>query len=158
MQTMRREWINEGKPRDRFADDTAVSGQDAKQQQQEQQQRSSKTAEESFEPPNIDPAPQSSSPNTGGHQGPDSVSSLPAQGGPKGLQRDARGSESLFVSDDEGTDQPPEDDLDALLAEDAQKDTMMDSGRDGTAIIQQAGTTDNFDDEMEAMAGMQDMW
>lgn len=49
---------------------------------------------------------------------------------------------------------PPEDDLDALLAEDALKEENQRSG--STQQLEDCGK-DNFDDEMEVMAGM-DMW
>ena len=158
MQTMRREWIEEGKPKDTAADDSAASGQFAKQQQQpELQRRPSKSKSDSSERLNIDGALQSSFTSAVGHEEPVSVNSQSSQGLTKADRHDAPGDESLFISDYEGDDQPPDDDLDALLAEDAQNLTSN-TCREATAAAKQAAGTDDFDDEMEVMAGMEDMW
>ena len=77
------------------------------------------------------------------------------QGLTKGI--DAVGDESLFISDDEGEDQPAEDDLDALLAEDAH-DVTKNADREATASLKEFVVADDFNDEMEVMAGMEDMW
>ena len=55
--------------------------------------------------------------------------------------------------------QPPDDDLDALLAEDEMKQSASTAvtARQGQAQGH-TGQEPNFDDEMEAMAGMDDMW
>ena len=158
MQTMRREWIDEGKPKDRFADDPAASGQVPKQQQPELQRRSSKSNGDSSERPNIDGALQPSFISTAGPKELDSLNSQSIQGHRKRAQHHAQGDESLFISDDEGEDEPPEDDLDALLAEDAQKDFTRNTDGDATATVEQAAVIDDFDDEMEAMAGIEDLW
>lgn len=158
MQTMRREWIDEGKPRDRFADGWAVSGQVAKQQQPELHRRSSKSNEDSSEHPNIDGALESNSTSTVELEEPDPVNSQSLQWHTEGVQHDTPHDESLFISDGEEDDQPPEDDLDALLAEDVQKDFSRKIDRDGKDSVKQAAVADDFDDEIEALAGMEDMW
>lgn len=158
MQTMRREWINEGKPKDRFADSSADSGRPAKPQQSELQRRPSNSDENATERPNIDTAPTSSSTSPFQHEEPNPVNSQSLQGKRKEVKHDAKGEDSLFISDDEGGDQPSEDDLDALLAEDEQEDSAKGTDRGETAAVKQPVVTNDFDDEMEAMAGMEDMW
>ena len=158
MQTMRREWIDEGKPKDRFADGLAVSGQVPKVQQPELQRQSSKSNGDSSERPDIDGALKSNVTSTIEHEEPDPVSSQSLQGHTKGVQHNVPGDESLFISDSEGDDQPPEDDLDILLAEDVQKDFTRMTDRAGTGSVKQPAVADDFDDEMEAMADMEEMW
>jgi replication fork protection complex subunit Csm3/Swi3 len=76
------------------------------------------------------------------------------------------GGDGLFLSDDEahGNDQPPEDELDALLAEDGMLQTSTaghvaaDSSKPSTHGVEMAVREDDFADEEEAMAGMDDMW
>ena len=60
--------------------------------------------------------------------------------------------ESLFISDNEAS-APEDDDLDALLAEDAQDVGFRSDGR-----LEQVRLRNEFEDEEEAMAGMNDMW
>lgn len=158
MQTMRYEWINEGKPKDRFADSPADSRQFGKPQQSELQRRLSDSDRNSTERPDIDKALASSFTSTFQHEEQDPVNLRSLQGNTKVNKHDAKGEDSLFISDDQGGDQPPEDDLDTLLAEDELKDFTKGTDRGETAAVKQALVTDDFDDEMEVMAGMEDMW
>ncbi|KAA6412821.1 MAG: replication fork protection component swi3 [Lasallia pustulata] len=152
MQTMRREWIDEGKPKDRYADGPTVNGQVTNQQEPELQPRPSESKVDSSGPPNIDGTLRSGFTSTCGPEEPDSVSSQSLQGPKKGI--DAVGDESLFISNDEGEDQPADDDLDALLAEDVTKNAV----REATAAVKAVAAAGDFNDEMEVMAGMEDMW
>lgn len=76
----------------------------------------------------------------------------------EGSKRTDPATQSLFVSDDEDVGNlPPVDDLDALLVEDEAKP----SPKDTASPPEQPQTPrkeENFDDEMEAMAGMDDLW
>ena len=155
MQTMRREWIDEGKPKDRYADGSTVSGQVTNQQEPELQRRPSDSNVDSSERPNIDGTLRSGFTSTSGHEDPDSVNSQSLQGRTKGIA--AVGDESLFISDDEGENQPAEDDLDALLAE-AAHDVTKNADQEATAAVKEVAVAGNFNDEMEVMAGMEDMW
>lgn len=158
MQTMRREWIDEGKPKDRFTHNLADSGQFARPQQSNVQRQPFDSDGNSTERPNIDQALASSFTSTFQDEEPDLANPQSLQGITKEVKHDAKGEVSLFVSDDEGEGQPPEDDLDALLAEDAQKEFAGAMDRNGTEVVKQAIATDDFDDELEVMAGMEDMW
>ena len=54
--------------------------------------------------------------------------------------------------------QPPDDELDALLAEDEMKEPTSTAVTAKQEVQGYTGREENFDDEMEAMAGMDDMW
>ena len=133
MQVMRKEWINEGKVRTRLGDRN----------------------EESHSPPR---------PASTGVQG----STAPPTDGKanetrEASRKDANGEESLFVSDNGAEDQdvqPPEDELDALLAEDAGRNIFDDEMVKQTAPPEKppAETGDEFADEMEAMEGLDYEW
>ena len=156
MQTMRKEWINGGKPRDTLESfgsggEKSVTQQTSSKPRQDQS-TAAKPTERSRTPPNgntIDvdddlyeatPEPAREDPSTKGKE---------------------TSKESLFMSDDEEAgDQPPEDDLDALFAEDDMKEATS-AAAPAAKVQESPGRDDNFDDEMEAMAGMggmDDMW
>ncbi len=74
---------------------------------------------------------------------------------------DPGGDHGLFMTDDEAEDEvvePPEDELDALLAEDVT--VQSDAPEVRTALASQAAMPekDEFADDEEAMAGFDDMW
>ena len=156
LQTMRREWINEGKPHinrneerdaeaqspgpDRNADDSSTGATTLP----------SRTTRAKTPPPVEDAD--------------DDLYSATPQAVLEERRRKRGGAveESLFISDDEGgaADPPSEDDLDALLAENSLQDL-------GPSAInaerprpdnKQKRVEENFDDEEEAMAGMDDIW
>ena len=155
LQTMRREWINEGKPHIQdpepdadshspiintttLRDDTGMTAPPA-------------TAGRPVTPPHVETEDD------------DLYDATPQVVlDERRRKRDAAAVGSLFMSDNEGAaeDPPSEDELDALLAEDA----LVDLGHAaGNAQHSRPNTKwqdaeDNFDDEMEAMAGMDDMW
>ena len=64
--------------------------------------------------------------------------------------------DSLFLSENEGDDRPPDDDLDALLAEDDQKDNA--NSPSNASNLQQETTINErmLEDEMETLAEMYD--
>ena len=135
---MRREWINEGKPRDIYDEkptqeahsstDVVVTG----------------GAEDSATSGSAGVRENSTIDQTAQHRDDDAsrVSKKPK--------------DSLFVSDDEDEGvQPPDDDLDALLAEGMPDERPADRG---TAAGTWPTAQDDFEDEMEAIAGMGNMW
>lgn len=157
LQTMRKEWINEGKPRDP-AEDWGTGRQ---------------------KPNGQHPSPVlglGESPITRRSEGPGTPAATNAvdadddeiyDATPKKLRetltanqnQNQNAEESLFLSEEEEVSyQPPDDELDALLAEDETRE----SGSTAVTAKQEAqghtGQEANFDDEMEAMAGMDDMW
>ena len=155
LQTMRKEWINEGKPRDP-GDEWRTSGQK--------------------------PNGQRSSPASGldkshvigtneGPKTPAATNSLDADDDeiydatPKKVRetltaiRHQDSEENLFLSEEEEVHyQPPDDELDALLAEDEMKESASTAVTAKQGVQEYTGREANFDDEMEAMAGMDDMW
>lgn len=156
LQTMRREWINEGKPH---------NVQDAEPDQDALSPSADLTAKEA----NMEGAALSHTterPRTPPRREDEDADLYDAT--PQAVleerrrKRDAAANESLFLSDDEDVagGPPSEDELDVLLAEDPLKDL----GPSAMNIQQRRPddkrqmVEDNFDDEMEAMAGMDDMW
>ena len=135
MQTMRREWIREGKP------------------------------ESKTDSPDAEGAPRIANAPSIEHDSHDAFSDAVIR---KDLTSATTGTrveahtaiakaskeESLFVSDHEADDQPPDDDLDALLAEDARNSASTDTAF-MTAMPIPRPLRDEFEDEMEAMA---DLW
>ena len=171
IQAMRREWINEGKPRNIWE-----QGQQEKLASQEVRQRAAQE-------------PSSLAPPTGsGGVGLSSLDSTrnPASRELVGTQQDRPEADlkkdgSLFVTDDEKSQleddeldallaegtldqpvpqsndqgQPDDDELDALLAEDVELQPIP---KPGSQLRGKPPRDDEFADEMEAMAGMDDMW
>ncbi len=156
LQTMRKEWITEGKPRD-SAEAWETSGQKANDQH-------SSPASGRGKSPITRPSEGSRTPAATNANDADDGELYDAT--PKKLRqtlttnRNHRSDDSLFLSEEEEVShQPPDDDLDALLAEDEMKESVS---TDVTAKQGQGQAHTereaNFDDEMEAMAGMDDMW
>lgn len=152
---MRREWINEGKPHNRDAEPDANFQLPAVNATADDTARVTSAQPERTERPvtplrneNIDDDLYDATPR--------------AVLDERRRKRDAAAAGSLFISDDEGAggDPPSEDELDALLAEDVLMDLGPSAGNaqqaKSDAKNQDGG--ENFDDEMEAMAGMDDMW
>ena len=155
LQTMRKEWINEGKPRDP-AEDWGTVGQ---------------------KPNGQHPSPASGlgkSPITRPSEGPRTPAATNAVNAdedeiydatPKKLRetltanRNQNSEEGLFLSEEEEVSyQPPDDELDALLAEDEMKESASTAVTTKQEAQGHTGREADFDDEMEAMAGMDDMW
>ena len=156
MQTMRKEWINEGRPRDP-AESWGPGEAKANGQQPGPASGLGKLPE--------------TRPNEG-RRTPAATNAVDADDveiydatpkkdrGTSTTNRNQKSDESLFLSEDEeANSQPPDDDLDALLAEDEMRESASTAVtvKQGQARVH-AGHEPNFDDEMEAMAGMDDMW
>ena len=146
---MRKEWINEGKPTERSRSaDRSPDGQ---------QKRRPHSQPSSGEPTAAKPATTAESPAFAEDAIQESPAATKSNGTQGSSRNDGRPVENLFISDDEDEgNQPPEDDLDALLAEE-QRTPMTSSSRmpPGTDTWRRE---DNFDDDMEAMADMDDLW
>ena len=156
MQTMRKEWINEGRPRD----PAEVWGTDE------------------AKPNGQHPGPASGvrkSPETRPNEGRKTLAATDVldtddvdiyDATPKkdretlSTNRNQKSDESLFLSEDEEVNtQPPDDDLDALLAEDEMRDSASTAATAKQGQAQEnRGQEPDFDDEMEAMTGLDDMW
>ena len=159
LQTMRKEWINEGKPRETLQTLGSGGGRSGTQH-----------TGQTMSKPKID-WPSAAEPSER-HQTHSAVSAIDAdddiyKATPKPApwdlpnKRKETSKVSLFVSDEDGAGhEPPEDDLDALLAEDELKEATTTAAL--AAKAQKSPVVrDNFDDEMEAMGGMggmDDMW
>lgn len=152
MQTMRREWINEGKPQESFEEnrqlDTHAPGSRPKSPAPQERSSAAVTSQERPTTPVI------GIPNDN-----DLYSATPRKT-PDGIDppRNSDRNEDLFLSGDENNKQPSEDDLDALLAEDEQMRSKKVVQGDVNVNQDRTGVDDNFDDEMEAMAEMDDLW
>ena len=149
LQITRKEWINEGKLKDRFNDAELAS------KIPERYQPFSSSAQQPASRDDTERTPTSAV-----HGWNDNDLNLQQKSARESNKRQSRvvSADSLFVSDDEaGNDAPPEDDLDALLAEDERK-------AKATKNVQQRQDNrgeqidDNFDDELEAMAVLDDVW
>ena len=153
---MRREWINEGKPHNARRAEPEVDAQALANEPA--------TMDTGLEETSLpDPAgkPQTPPPMVDDDQ--DLYDATPqAVLEQRRQKRDAAAGDSLFISDDEGDagGPPLEDELDALLAEDTLKDLGPSAvnAQQSRSDIKHHEVEDNFDDEMEAMAGMDDMW
>ena len=155
LQTMRRQWIDEGKPHRQQNHE-----QDTEPEASEEARTNNATETRTDALPVSVERPRT--PPQGEHQDDDLYSATPqAVLNQRRKEREAAAEESLFLTDEDAEDgaTPSEDELDALLAEDTLKDLNP-----AAVNAQQARTdvkrslADNFDDEEEAMAGMDDMW
>ncbi|KAI9721089.1 MAG: hypothetical protein M1812_002570 [Candelaria pacifica] len=158
MQIMRKQWIDEGKPKasaTEYAENQDV-GTDSDLRPQNESPRPT-------EQPTTTPSAKASRPRTPTRtidEEQDIYNVTP------GVVRTAppaatESNGNLFLSDDEGTDQPVGDELDALLAEDSRTTDL--NGKQDNVVghpppERQAPGEENFDDEMEAMADMDDLW
>ena len=153
MQIMRREWIDEGKPRRTVEEEDPIS--DKATDKESGHNTHTETLPGSEETRRTPPAPAQELED-------DLYSAIPgARQDPKRNDRQHHAGESLFISDDEDAGGlPEEDELDALLAEDEHRDQGDKYSSVLTPELGNAGTRqeEDFDDEMEAMAGMDDMW
>lgn len=152
MQTMRREWINQGKPRlnAEESETEAPVAEDVRDGPAHQLQEIGE---------------RDGRPRTPALQDPDTdlYSATPREAREQSRTQQKKGAagESLFLSDDEAGAQPSGDELDALLAE---NDLNTNAARPPTSTLDShqrkddPRREDDFDDEMEAMAGMEDMW
>lgn len=150
---MRREWINEGKPRESIGDMDTLQGSRRSIKSSEGPRNNSEIIGEGkiTEDPDLR---RSSAPSDDDLY----VASPPRQQHTTGKHSPTK-STGIDLSPDSGDNGVPEDDLDALLAEtDNQKRHFMDH-----YSIDQQGTTpsskeEDFDAEMEVMAEMDEIW
>ena len=169
MQTMRREWIDEGKPKSSFDKDPEQSrgiptNTDKAQGPLSNAVRAKEGAgstisadvdESQPQRPHTPPGPSVEADDDLYTATPGAVRVTMA------LSKETNpNSDSLFMAEDAGGPQSEEDELDMLLAEDGanrerhQSDIEGDSASRAPAIP----AADDFQDEMEVMAGMDDMW
>lgn len=154
MQIMRREWINEGKPRNVFQEEKpkrigSVEAAHLVHEQNSLSPVSTRIQKDPGDPFVVDDSRQYLSPSD-------------PQERTRNLSNDLTAhQESLFLSDDHDS-QPSEDDLDVLLAEDLQKEVgaKLVNDKENPQSLPQSilHGEENFDDDLEAMAGMDDMW
>lgn len=151
MQIMRREWINEGKPQY-----TSEDGLKKKEEMVTQEPKSPKPQESLS-----DNQQRSTTPFTNDVDDHDLYSATPRNPTYRtDLVSKNSLKESLFLSENEAANQPSEDDLDALLAEDNQNliSGDLDNGSHPSPQGRNRRLEVDFEDEMEAMADMDDMW
>ena len=151
MQTMRKEWINESKPKDTIEDTLTSTAKDTAEVS-----GTSKTREASLldNTPRQPHTPMPDDPNDD-----DLYSATPRRPSDVRQQKGAP-SDSLFVSDDGSGEYPGDDDLDQLLAENKIKDLSArpDVGPRHDGKGHDETRDDKYDDEIEAMADMDIMW
>ena len=155
LQTMRKEWINEGKPRDP-GDDWRTSGQKPNAQHSSPASGLDKShIIRLSEGPNIPAATNAVDADD------DEIYDATPKKGWETLtaNRNQNSEENLFLSEEEEVNyQPPDDELDALLAEDEMKESASTAVTAKQEVQGYTGREAKFDDEMEAMAEMDDMW
>ncbi|KAL9122056.1 MAG: hypothetical protein Q9187_001392 [Circinaria calcarea] len=155
MQIMRREWINEGKPRDIFQEEklNTIGGVEGADQVPDQNS-----------PPSI---PIQIQKDSGGSLATDDRGQSSVTADLRERTRNVSNDlilrqESLFLSDNDNSQLSDDDDLDALLAEDLQKEASaksVDAKENPQSLPHSLSQVEeNFDDDLEAMAGMDDMW
>lgn len=156
LQTMRREWINERKPH---------RARDTEQEMDVQTSAVDPITKDIDMGATALPTTttRAATPIREGNEDDDLYTATPKEVlDERRRKRDAAARESLFISDDEGDagDPPSEDELDALLAEDSLKDLGPSAlnAQQPKLDTKRQRQEDDFDDEMEAMAGMDDMW
>lgn len=151
---MRREWIEEGKPRSTVEDDVddAVPAAEASDHGREQT-RDDSDVQVVEAGTAVVPRPRTPSPNAVDfddlYDATPRTQRVTAAATNQGASADARDLE-----------QPEEDELDALLAEDAAAEAVGSKPARPIPVGQptQKSARDEFEDEMEAMAEMDGMW
>ena len=144
MQAMRREWINESKPQDKSEESLRQIEEMATQEQKS-------------------PKPQGclSNSSTNAVDDDDLYSATPRKpkNGTDLASRD-KTRESLFLSENEAASQASEDSLDDLIAENNLN--LLSRDIHNESVLEPEGRSQrleaDFEDEMEAMAGMDDLW
>lgn len=151
MQAMRKEWINEGKPKETIEDALISTTNNSTEE--------SRISKSDQAPRPIDRLERPQTPAADVSNDDDLYSATPNR--PSNIYRTGSAPDhSLFVSDDESGDHPPDDDLDLLLAEDSMQDPITETkAKDHHDDKGNSNSReDNFNDEMEALADMGDMW
>lgn len=156
IQTMRREWINEGKPRDEYRDaDVPHKVQKVPRATGEWEDQASAANRRSLSAD----GDRHESPAAASDE--DLYSASPQRPQNKTSQQAPLDTTStLFLPSADIDDQPPEDDLDALLAEQDSVDndhSLFTSTAQTRNEDEPSSRRDKFDDDMEAMAEL-DIW
>ena len=150
LQVKRKEWIDEGKSKNTpECWDTLGSKQDTQQQDlvpNAQNVGQHKPGAE-LQSSTISGGEKQEGRNTSS----DALSRASANGG------DKFGDSLSFPAYEESSHQPPDDDLDVILAEDRRREALGQSMTNPENSGDER-RIDNFDDEMEAMAGQDDPW
>ncbi len=170
MQTMRREWINEGKPRNSRIEDTDPPQKVLTENIPSQgaasnvDRRGGRVESATFaDSPTTQPRQRPRTPPGDTLEADDDLYSATPGAVRKTKpppQRAVPNDDILFVTEDNTGAQPEEDELDMLLAEDTAKDDHRQAGHahGNTSRAVASPAADDFDDEMEVMAGMDDLW
>ena len=150
LQIMRKEWINEGKPKEKYSENEVSSELPNRRQDSPSAIQRPTSADDTAQRPEEELAGDWTDDDIFGPQ----VSAKAM----KERRAEDTSKDSLFIGNEEmGNDAPPEDDLDALLAEDeVNAQTTSTASREQNNKSRSEDV--NFDDEMEVMAGLDDMW
>lgn len=151
MQAMRREWINEGKLRDKSEEGLRQTEERATQEQNSPKPQESLSIIQQ----------RSTTPLANEVDDDDLYSATPRNPNQRtDLALKDSFKESLFLSDNEAASQPSEDGLDVLLAEDNQNliSRDVDNGSHQALEGRNQRLEADFEAEMEAMADMDDPW
>jgi replication fork protection complex subunit Csm3/Swi3 len=158
LQSMRMEWINEGKPRTSVHEDSLFDEPTLPARENGERERTASRIAPIFEKPATE-RPKTPAADEDADMD-DLYDATPRAARRKSVDIDSQdsvfGGASLFGPAKTATadDGPPEDDLDALLAE---EDALQAEGAKLLPAIT-SKPTDSFDDEMQAMAEMDDLW
>ena len=153
---MRKEWINEGKPRQRGREEDMDLERDAAMDKQGSGDR--ELLHSGFA---NNEETRTTTPPPARHLDDHLYSATPqAVQDQRRKDREAGAGKTLFISSDDGVGSGPSgDELDALLAEDGfQEEVWTVPATLPNRSDETTRREDNFDDEMEAMAGMDDLW
>lgn len=163
MQSMRMEWIDEGKPRSSVHEDSLFDEPALPPRENGEREKTTVRVAPIFEKATTE---RPKTPEAGGDAEMDNLyDATPRPTRQKGTDAETRptslfgGGASIFGPSKTVDGGPPEDDLDALVTE----DEMLQASSGNAQLAPTAGNAPigqepNFDDEMEAMAEMEDMW
>lgn len=154
MQTMRKEWIRESKPQE------ILEASESTKQKADDRGQSPRAVQDKLPTVALLEVPRTPTHIYAIDDEDDDINAaIPrlAKEGDKAKRTNAS-KDSLFVSDDEEVvgGQPLDDDLDALLAEDQTERAKPALSLKQAPLSSQM--KDKFEDDMEAMAGLDDMW
>ena len=150
---MRKEWIDEAKPKDHYANDSS-----SKAQASAVHETGPSVPDNSSDP--VRPTARSMTPMANNLDDEELYSATPRKVLDKRREEpDANQDESLFVSDVENDVSPSGDELDALLAEEDERErtNASDIQVPHYPPVQSKVTEPDFDDEMEALADIERM-
>lgn len=165
LQTARMDWINEGKPKSADLDDTMYDDPIPPARQAAAQEGSATRVAPIFE---RGASQRPKTPEMNGNIDLGDLYDATPEGARKSDHVVLDNQDSLFAAGAQSIfgprttiiagEEPDEDDLDALLAEQDALQTTTANKQDKPTTLKSAAAEDNFDDEMEAMAEMEGMW